>query len=182
MKTPTSNYRLFLGLTLLTAPLCAHAQSSNAPGFLADYQYQVSNLSSFSEAQALMDTENPYTSDKSICSSRAELWSYIMNRDKKVQVGKVFIHFTALGEANENKEWAYHVAPYVLVNGEEVVMDRAFVEFNQKPTPLANWTQHFGKSQNCVVLDPVNNKNHLRLEQNDLPKDDLTPLTYKKGP
>ncbi len=182
MKKQASLFRKTLGFIILTAPAFAHGQTSETPGYLADYRYQVANLSSYSEAQAIMDLETAATRSNSVCSSRAEIWSFIMNKKTQIQVGKVFIHFTAKGKADENKEWAYHVAPYLLVNGKEVVMDRAFVEFNQKPTPLSNWTLHFGKSQNCIVLDPVNNPKHLKLEKNNLFADTATPFTNKNKP
>lgn len=181
MKTQFSLFRTALSFIVLTAPVFAHGQSSEMPGFLSDYHYQVTNLSSYAEAQALMDTEAPETGNKSICGNRAQVWAYIMNQRKAVQIGKVFIHFTAKGQADENKEWSFHVAPYVMVNGEEVVLDRAFAAFNQKPTPLSNWTNYFGKSTKCVVLDPLHNPTHMNLEHNNLPNDQVDPISYKRG-
>jgi hypothetical protein len=80
----------------------------------------------------------------------------------------VFIHFTKEGQATENKQWAFHVAPYVLVNGEEYVLDGGFGVFNHKPVKLSDWMKYFGKSDRCVVLDPVHDQDHLLLETNNL--------------
>jgi hypothetical protein len=169
---------LFLSLSTLFLSLSAFAQ---APGYLADFGYQVTNYSSVSEAQSIMDLETRDTKQDSICANRATLWTYIISQKKPVQFGKVFIHLTALGEANEDGNWAYHVAPYVIVNGEEYVLDAGFSEFNGEPVPMSRWTNYFGKSEHCAVLDPQHNPAHLALEKNNLPSDDLTPLTYNGG-
>ena len=178
MKTKQILLNTALGLLALTS--ASFAQSTPQPGYLADYQYQVANVTA-DQAASLMDTEFRKTSNQSICANRANLWSYIMNKEDSVQVGKVFIYFTSAGEANENKQWAYHVAPYVVVNGEETVLDNGFDVFNHQPTPLSNWTNYFGKSPNCIVLDPVHNPAHLALEQYDLPSDRVNPNTYTSG-
>jgi hypothetical protein len=180
MKTQLSIIYSLVALSFLSLSPCAHAQGAlPLPGYLSDYQYQVANVSS-DEAQALMQTETKQTSDGSICANRADVWSFIMNKQAGTQVGKVFIHFTAEGEANENKQWAYHVAPYILIDGEEYVLDGGFDVFHHQPVKLADWMQYFGKD-NCAVLDPVHNPGDLALEQNDLPNDSVTPLTYTKG-
>ena len=166
-------------LAITVFPNFVHADS--APGYLPDYQYQVANVSNFAEAQTLFDSETKDTRKNSICSNRADIWSYIMQRDHSVNVGKVFIHFTKEGQADENKQWAYHVAPYVLIKGVEYVLDSAFGVFDGQPVRLTDWTNYFGKSSKCVVLDPTHNPNHLNLEKNNLPNDRVTPLTYVKG-
>jgi hypothetical protein len=149
-------------------------------GYLADFNYQISNVTP-EMAQSLMDGENTETSSRSICANRANMWSYMMNRTTGVQVGKVFIHFTALGQADENGEWAYHVAPYIIVNGEEMVLDNGFSVFNGEPSKMSDWMKYFGKSDHCTVLDPIHNPHDLALEQNNLPSDSATPLHFKGG-
>jgi hypothetical protein len=179
MNTKALIFSAFCGLGLLGLNTVAVAQTT--PGFLSDYQYQVANLSSMEQAQSLIDSETRDTTQNSICANRADIWSFIMNKNTNLQVGKVFIHFTAEGEATESAAWAYHVAPYVLVNGEEMVLDSAFGVFHGQPTPLADWTNYFGKSRNCVVLDPTHNPAHLALEQNNLPNDNVNPNTFTRG-
>ncbi len=173
------------GLWLSTAHAQPNAQTVDSglqpAGFQSDFNYQVTNLGSLQEAQQLMDMESKETTSKSICANRAEVWSFDIARKANVQLGKVFIHFTALGEADENGEWAYHVAPYVLVNGKEYVLDSGFGVFNRQPTPIETWEKYFGKSEQCVVLDPRHNASHLDLEKNNMPSDWITPLTYKSG-
>jgi hypothetical protein len=168
----------FISAFVFTAS--AHAQAGNA-GYLADYDYQVSDLSSYGAGENLMRYEDDYMRMDSICANRAEMWAYKISHKKPVQLGKVFIHFTEKGQADENTQWAYHVAPYVLVHGKEMVLDGAFERFDGMPTEMSTWTEYFGKSKHCVVLDPVNNPAHLKLEQNNLPDDEVNPLTYTTG-
>lgn len=177
----------YLFLSFVTLSTLAHAQTASTPtptpvGYLKDFNYQVSSFKSIGQANALMNLLETDTRKTSICANRAHLWSFDLNRWKGVETGKVFIHFTALGEATENKDWAYHVAPYVVVNGQEMVLDAGFPGvFHGRASKMSEWTEYFGKSQNCVVLDPVNNPAHLALEQNNLPNDGVTPLTYRSG-
>jgi len=180
MKTKNFVLPVALALGLFGLSSFAHAQVP-ASGFLADYQYQVANLPSVEAAQALMNTETRDTASNSVCANRADVWTYMMHKGQNVQVGKVFIHFTKLGQANENKQWAYHVAPYVVVDGQEMVLDNGFDQFHHAPALLSDWTNYFGKSSNCVVLDPTHNPEHLKLEKNDLPNDSVDPLTYTRG-
>lgn len=160
----------------------AQAQTpSPTPGYLSDFNYQVSQLKNVGQAQLLENFLTTETRNTSICANRAHQWSYELAKFKNIQTGKVFIHFTALGEANENKEWAYHVAPYVIVKGEEMVLDPSFAVFGKRPVKMEDWTLHFGKSKKCVVLDPANNPNHLKLEMNNVGADYISPLDERTG-
>ncbi len=160
------------------ATTVATPASTPVPGFLPEFQYQVTQFDNMAQAQAAMDIETTDTRQKSICGNRAQIWTYMMRKQANVQAGKVFIHFTKLGTADENKQWDYHVAPYVIVNGKEMVLDHSFDVFKGHPTPLSTWTKYFGKSEKCVVLDPIHNPTHLKYEHNNLSSDKETPLTF----
>ena len=164
---------------ILSLASVAHAEQ---PGYLKDFNYQVVQLTDPQQAQILESSLTTETRQTSICANRAHYWAYELYKfQNQVQTGKVFIHFTAAGEANENKDWAFHVAPYVIVNGEEMVLDPAFAVFNKRPVKMADWTNYFGKSKNCVVLDPIGNPEHLKLEMNNIGSDDKTPLSAVTG-
>lgn len=172
------NNLLFV-LSALLALSTAHA--SNQPGFLSEFNYQVTNLSSMEEAQRLMDIFDTRTTRTSVCANRAHFWAYDIFTKRNIQTGKVFIHFTPKGQADENGKWAYHVAPYVLVNGEETVLDAGFGYFKGAPTSLKKWSKYFGKDENCIVLDPINNPKHLKLEQYNMPNDWTLPKDWTSG-
>ena len=177
-KMDEGNFMYFL-FALLSLSLTAHADDQ--PGFQKDFNYQVTELKSMGEAQALENLMTTDTRQKSICANRAHLWANDLARMRNIQTGKVFIHFTAKGEASENGDWAYHVAPYVIVKGEEVVLDPGFGVFHGKPVKLTEWTKYFGKSEKCIVLDPMDNPAHLALEKNDVGSDDVNPLSNRFG-
>ena len=169
-------------MSLLLATLSiVSAAFAGQPGFLKDFNYQVVQLKSIEQAEFLENSLTTQTRTTSICANRAHYWSYELSKFQHVQTGKVFIFFTAKGEANENGDWAYHVAPYVVVDGEEVVLDPAFSVFNGKPVAMDDWTQYFGKSSQCIVLDPAHNPEHLKLEINNVGSDDKTPLSENTG-
>ena len=184
LSTQLMNLLTILFLSLSSASFAQEPVTTTptpVPGFLSDFNYQVDQLKTLGEAQVLENFLTTDTRQHSICGNRAEMWSYELSKFKGVQTGKVFIHFTAQGEAKENADWAYHVAPYVIVNGQEMVLDPAFGVFNKRPVKMADWTNYFGKSKNCVLLDPSHNPEHLKLELYNLPSDDLTPLSNNIG-
>lgn len=177
---------LLLGFGIFSSTSFAQVQSVTMPGYLADYHYQVANVTQ-DEAQAAMKSERTDFQRDSVCADRAELWTYVMQDKFNISPGKVFIHFTDEGLPKEDKQWAYHVAPYVIVDGEEMVLDSGFSVFKGRPVKLTEWMKYFGKSDACKVLDPTHNKADLALEQNNLPFDQdesgnpLTPLNYTDG-
>lgn len=158
------------------------ANAENDPAVLKDYgDYQLTVLNSFEEAKMLFDGLNREFRVTSICANRAHVWAYDMLRSNHgIRSGKVFIHFTPSGVADEDITWAYHVAPYVvvrekaIVNGvetyvnKEYVLDAGFGAI-RGPISIEKWSKYFGKSEKCVVLDPQNNPEHLKLEENNSP-------------
>jgi hypothetical protein len=176
MKTNTQNFKTaFATAMLATLSLGSVALAQSAatppaatPGYLADFDYQVTNFSTYEEAAAAMNLETTETLGKSICENRAEVWSYMMNKTLNINVGKVFILFTDQSDPKEDTEWAFHVAPYVLINGQEYVLDTAFDVFDHMPKPLGEWTTYFSKVPDCAVLDPIHNPDDLAMEANNL--------------
>jgi hypothetical protein len=182
------NLKTFCTTALISAASLlsiAHAQGpvTPVPGYLPEFDYQVTNFNSIEEAKAAMNSETTQTSANSICANRAAVWSYNMNRTMNVNVGKMFIFFTENSKTDEDSgEWAFHVAPYVLVNGQEYVLDMGFGVFKKLPVTIDTWSQHFSAGGDCQVLDPVHNPDDLALEKNDVNADWMTPLTGGKYP
>lgn len=156
----------------------AHAET---PGFLQEFNYQVAEVKTYSDAYALEAILSKDTRNRSICANRAHVWANDLARFRRLNVGKIFIHFTEGNGSTVDSDWTYHVAPYVIVKGKEMVLDPVFYVFGGRPVALEDWTNHFAKSKKCVVLDPINNPAHLELEKNNLNADWMTPLDYKGG-
>lgn len=164
----------FLALSL---PAIASAQTSNMskPGYLPEFNYQLSSVD-MPTAEAMMKSERRDTALSSICSNRANLWAHNMSEQYKVKVGKMFIILAD----NTSLKWSYHVVPYTIVNGQEMVLDGGVGKilghelgtFHKGPTDVATWSNHYSGGTNpCVVLDPVNNPEHLKMEQLIMPDD-----------
>ena len=168
-------------MKLLLALLPFISAFAEEPGYLKDFDYQVAHVSSWAEAHGLEKLMSVETRDRSICSNRAHVWANDLARYRNIKVGKVFLHFTENQNSSSTHDWTYHVAPYVIVKGKEVVLDPVFFVFGGMPVSLENWTNNFAKSKKCIVLDPVNNPEHLALEKNNLASDSMNPLDYNGG-
>jgi len=167
-----------LTLLMLIPLLNAHAEN---PGYLKDFNYQVSEVKTMSNAQALEAIMSRNTRNRSICANRAHFWAHDLSRFRNINAGKIFIHFTEGNGSTADSDWTYHVAPYVMVRGKEMVLDPVFFVFGGKPVALEDWTNHFAKNKKCVVLDPTGNPAHLELEKYNLNADWMNPLEYKGG-
>lgn len=154
---------------LLFLSLFSSFAFANDPSYLSDFDYSISSVDSFT-AEQLFRSENSDVRTKSICANRAHIWSYDMKRKQNIDAGKVFIFFTNVANSSENVEWAYHVAPYVIVDGVEMVLDSGFPGTINGPITIDRWTQIFGRTtQKCKVLDPVNDPIDLALMDNTSP-------------
>lgn len=82
--------------------------------------------------------------EKSQCYNRAHVWSWEMRRysenGRVVQPGKMWMYFTKKYIRAYRFKWWFHIAPYVQLNGEEVVMDKKFL---RGPISTRGWTDFF---------------------------------------
>jgi hypothetical protein len=112
------------------------------------FNYDMSDLSSVSDAQAVFNTLNnsAYHSwfKKSQCYNRAHRWSHDMWQQRNIKSSKVYLFFTKkmVRDCNSRTlcKWWFHVAPSVSVAGTEMMMDR---EFTKGPMPVATWAKIF---------------------------------------
>jgi hypothetical protein len=167
-------------MKLLLALLPVLSAFAEPVGYLKDFDYQVASYDSYPQAYGLEKLMSVETRNRSICSNRAHVWAYDLARFRNIKVGKVFLHFTDATNS-DNNNWTYHVAPYVIVNGKEMVMDPVFYTFGGMPISMGGWTEHFAKTKNCVVLDPINHPEHLKLERFNLADDTMSPDRYSGG-
>ncbi|HXH32567.1 MAG TPA: protein-glutamine glutaminase family protein [Bacteriovoracaceae bacterium] len=132
----------------------SHAQS----GYIKDYKFQVTDVASknvskeliFSRMErSMLDLKN------SICSNRAHLWAYDMFRNYNIIPGKIFIFFGRSVWKDESQGWMYHVAPYIVENGQEFVMEASYPEVD-RPLTVNEWIENETdgrvKSQECIDI------------------------------
>ena len=122
---------------------------------LRDYNYTVSDI-----AQRGLTKERIYQNlnrtfvklGSSICSNRALIWAYDMERQYRIGTAKIFLFYTEkTGEASD-KTWWYHVAPLVNENGTLWVVDGGFPRFVRQPLLPNAWLQKFAGSTNCKEI------------------------------
>jgi hypothetical protein len=87
----------------------------------------------------------------SVCANRAHTWAYDMYRRHRVNSGKIIIYFGSGLYAADDKQWWYHIAPYVIENGQEMVLDGGFSRI-RGPLPAELWIKDFSKGNVCKEL------------------------------
>lgn len=89
---------------------------------------------------------------RSQCFKRAHMWAYDMWSQLGISSHKVFIFYTQRYIQLEEFDWWFHVAPSVVVNGEDYVLDGTFME---KPITIREWQDYFMKSKKitCPIVE-----------------------------
>ena len=105
-----------------------------------DIDFVPSSFNSIEEVQKLMNELKYNTRVRSQCYQRAHLWSLEMRQMTNAKTGKVFLFFTDRYIREHNFGWWFHVAPLVLINDAEWVVDPYFFDH---PVDLQTWTNHF---------------------------------------
>lgn len=105
-----------------------------------DPDYIPSNFGSLEQVQKLMSELNFNRRSRSQCYQRAHLWSIEMMQMANAKTQKVFLFFTDRYIREYQFGWWFHVAPLVLVNNEEWVVDPYFFDH---PVDLQTWTNYF---------------------------------------
>lgn len=107
-------------------------------------KFEPTNLSTIDEAKNLFAKMDGNTRRRSQCFNRAHIWAYEWNSQLGINSQKVFLFFTSRYIRRENYKWWFHVSPFVLVNSQEMVMDRSFT---RGPLDMKSWTDVFMSSK-----------------------------------
>ncbi|HXH29941.1 MAG TPA: protein-glutamine glutaminase family protein [Bacteriovoracaceae bacterium] len=116
-------------------------------------QFAPTDLQSVENATEVFENMlNDGDKSRSQCFKRAHMWAYDLWSKLGVNSQKVFIFYTQRYVQMEDFEWWFHVAPLVVVGGEDYVMDGTFMK---KPIPLKEWKDFFIKTEkiNCPVIE-----------------------------
>lgn len=115
-----------------------------------DPDFIPTNLSSMNDAQKLLDQLKYRKNAHAECYQRAHLWALQMRQMAQIRSQKVFLFFSDRYRRNTGFDWWFHVAPFVLVNGKEMVLDPYFFKY---PVDLKTWSDHFLKEhKECVTV------------------------------
>ena len=118
----------------------------NPAVLLNDY---ISDVDTMENAQSIFESMRQDTKKKSQCYNRAHAWSWEiyntkLHQGKKVQPGKIWIFFTKKYVRDYKYKWWFHIAPYLKVNKEDMVIDR---EYSNTPQNERQWTNTYISDQ-----------------------------------
>jgi hypothetical protein len=146
-------------MTVILLALLTSSVLAAGPGHIADFNYQLTDI-----AQKGLTKEHLFSSmmrnnvdlEHSICSNKAHVWAYEFSRRYNVEVGKIFMFFGSSVWENESKGWMYHVAPYVVENGQEYVMEASYPSDVTAPLTVNEWLENETdgriKAHNCKEI------------------------------
>jgi len=156
------------------------------PTYLASFGYRLSDVGGKDAVDALYATlrDDLYTNPNNLCYERAQVWAYQMQQTANVQAGKVFLFYGAGqgGSWNFNgKGWWFHVAPYVVSEGKEIVMEKFFDV--RTPLEMKEWLKAQSGGKECAELLGVETDLLSWIPKNySMPARPGAPCYYRKVP
>jgi hypothetical protein len=143
--------------SLLALSLVSLSAFANKPGYIPDFNYQVSDLATMGlSRQTLFQKMERKMLDleKSICANRAHIWAYDLSK-YNIQTGKIFLFFGSSIWTNDKHGYMYHVAPYIVDNGVEYMMEASYGDLTE-PLQIKEWVENetYGRvtAGDCIEL------------------------------
>lgn len=135
--------KLLLSLIVTLITVNAYAFDPVSP----DENFQMTNFDSMEQLNRYWRTMKGKRwlrseGDGTNCYDRAHVWSYELFRDYQVKSKKIIIHYSAKYMDELDDGWSWHVAPMVTLNGQEMVLDKLFMD---EPVTKEAWLAHFTK-------------------------------------
>ena len=128
-------------------------------GYIKDFEYQLTDVASLGLRKEDLFTKmerKMLDLEKSICANRAHLWAWDIHKLGNINTGKIFIFFgKSIWTKNDKHGYMYHVAPYIVENGNEYVMEASYGDI-EKPLSVDEWieneTYNRVKGSDCVEI------------------------------
>lgn len=163
----------FLASFIAVSFIPSSALASSVPGFIEDYQYQVTDIATkgltSEKLFAAIDT-SWMELEHSVCANRALLWGYQLHNQYKIQTGKIFMFFVSDLWTNDKQGWMYHAGTYVIENGKEVFLERSYPTQVKRPLNLIEWMDDEMEGR-------ADAKDCIEITKKDV---DLTPYFYAR--
>lgn len=102
------------------------------------------DIGSLERAQRIFKNLNDGDKSRSQCFKRAHIWSWDMWTNHGITSQKIYMFYTRRYIQLEDFDWWFHVAPMVVADGVELVMDKTFTK---EPTTVPEWKKKFMKSE-----------------------------------
>lgn len=111
------------------------------PGYISDFDYQLTDIAQKGLKKEVLFSRMErgiLNLEDAICANKAHVWGYDFSRFYGINTGKIFVFFGSSLWKEDKKGWMYHVAPYIIENGEEWVMDANYGDVI-KPLNIDDW-------------------------------------------
>ncbi|MBA2406050.1 MAG: hypothetical protein H0V66_14840 [Bdellovibrionales bacterium] len=146
--------------TFIAAVVMCSLTPAFAAGYLKDFDYQLTDIASkgLTKESLFNKTKTDFMDlEKSICANRAHVWGYDLFRFNKINTGKIFIFFGAsIWTKSDKHGYMYHVAPYIVENGTEYVMESSYPSEMKTPVTVEEWieseTYNRVKGSDCLEI------------------------------
>jgi hypothetical protein len=132
--------------TFIASVLLSTLTPAFSAGYLKDFDYQLTDIASkgLRKESLFARTETSFMDlEKSICANRAHVWGYNLTRFNKINTGKIFFFFGAsIWNKDDKHGYMYHVAPYIIENGTEYVMETSYPSELKAPVTVEEWMEN----------------------------------------
>jgi hypothetical protein len=132
--------------TFIASVLLSSLTPAFSAGYLKDFDYQLTDIAfkGLRKESLFARTETSFMDlEKSICANRAHVWGYDLARFNKINTGKIFFFFGAsIWNKNDKHGYMYHVAPYIIENGAEYVMETSYPSELKAPVTVDEWMEN----------------------------------------
>lgn len=139
-------------------------------------EFAPTDLQSLDKAEKIFKTMiNDGDRRWSQCFKRAHMWAYDMWSKSGIYSQKAFMFYTHRYRQLEKWDWWFHVAPMVVVNGEDYVLDGTFMK---KPTKIKEWQNYFLKTDKITCPEITHYEEYEKQQWNRLCYIMKTPMYH----
>ncbi len=149
------NQRELIGnIKFISKKLFYKTKYSEEKIFNPDPSLQNSYVTNFESEDTLnyyFNTMRRDTRGRSQCYNRAHVWSWELYRQfyqgQRIQTGKIWLFFTKKFIRSVRYKWWFHIAPYMNLDSNPMVLDR---KFTKAPMKIDGWAdQIMGQDNTC---------------------------------
>ncbi len=111
------------------------------PGHISDFNYQLTDIAEKGLKKEVLFARmerGMMNLEDAICANKAHVWAYDFSRFYGINTGKIFLFFGGSIWTEDKKGWMYHVAPYIVENGQEWVMEASYGDIT-RPLNIDEW-------------------------------------------
>jgi hypothetical protein len=143
----------------LTLAIMSWLSLANSTGYIDDFNYQLTDINDKNLKKEVLFKQllrdNVDLKD-AICANKAHVWGFQIERKYDIRTGKIFVFFGRSAWKKEKKGWMYHVAPYVVENNKEWVLEASYPNEITRPLKVTEWLENETdgriKASQCIEI------------------------------